>query len=317
MASHDDRRDRGRLWAVTSYYNPVPYRRRLDNYRIFRERLALPLLTVELAYRAPELAPGDADILVQIPGRDVMWQKERLLNLAVAALPPECDRVAWLDCDVVFADGSWAERLDRKLEECVVVQPFSLVRYLGRDWVPGMASEAATEFTRTSVVAAIESGVPRPEVLAKQLGDRRKTFSTGFAWAARREIVQRHGLYDAAIVGTGDRLFASAAFDCADAAADLFMMSEVRRRHYKAWAEPFSSELAGRVGLIEGEISNLWHGEMANRGSRLRHEALRDFDYDPFSDIALGEEGAWRWASDKPALHAYLRDYFVGRREDG
>ena len=87
MASYDDRRDRGRLWAVTSYYNPVPYRRRLDNYRIFRERLALPLLTVELAYRAPELAPGDADILVQIPGRDVMWQKERHCRRNATASP--------------------------------------------------------------------------------------------------------------------------------------------------------------------------------------------------------------------------------------
>src|SRR5690349_10101249 len=84
---------RSRLWAITSYFNPLDYRRRRQNYRAFRERLPLPLLTVELAYRSPELAAGDADLLVQLRGRDVMWQKERLLNIAVARLPPECDRV--------------------------------------------------------------------------------------------------------------------------------------------------------------------------------------------------------------------------------
>jgi hypothetical protein len=314
MASND----RGRLWAVTSYYNPVPYRRRLENYRVFRERLALPLLTVELVFGTePDLGETDADILVQIRGGDVMWQKERLLNLAVAALPAECDRVAWLDCDVIFTDDHWTERLDEKLDECALVQPFGRVHYLGRDWLPGMAPEAATEFSRMSVVAAIESGVPSTEALAKQLGDRSKTYSTGFAWAAHRALVQRHSLYDAAIVGTGDRLVASAAFDCADAAANLFMMSEARRRHYAAWAGPWAAAVAGRVGGLEGELLNLWHGEMANRGSGARHTALRDFDYDPCRDIALDAQGVWRWASDKPEMHAWLRDYFVGRKEDG
>ena len=40
----------GDLWAITSYYNPLAYRRRRENYRIFRQRLKVPLLTVELAY---------------------------------------------------------------------------------------------------------------------------------------------------------------------------------------------------------------------------------------------------------------------------
>ncbi len=56
---------------------------------------------------------------------------------------------------------------------------------------------------------------------------------------------------------------------------------------------------------------------MEDRGSGERHAALRGFDYDPYRDIALGEAGAWRWASDKPEMHAWLRDYFVRRREDG
>ena len=34
-------------------------------------------------------------------------------------------------------------------------------------------------------------------------------------------------------------------------------------------------------------------------------------------DIALDDVGVWRWNSDKPAMHAYVRDYFAARKEDG
>ena len=68
--------DAGGLWAITSYFNPIGYRRRPANYRLFRERLNVPLVTVELAYGPDfELTQSDADILVQLRGEDVLWQK--------------------------------------------------------------------------------------------------------------------------------------------------------------------------------------------------------------------------------------------------
>src|SRR6516165_1424185 len=98
----------GRLWAITSYFNPSGYRNRLENYRLFREHLAVPLVTVEWAHDGCfALGPEDADVLVQVSGGDVLWQKERLLNVALRHLPDECDSVAWLDCDVIFDNEAW------------------------------------------------------------------------------------------------------------------------------------------------------------------------------------------------------------------
>src|SRR2546429_9079813 len=34
------------LWAITCYFNPMGWRRRLANYHAFRRRLSLPLITV-------------------------------------------------------------------------------------------------------------------------------------------------------------------------------------------------------------------------------------------------------------------------------
>ncbi len=76
------------MLTVTSYFNPMRSRRRLANYRTFRSRLNVPLFTVELAFDGQfELTSSDADHLIQLSGGDIMWQKERLLNIALEAVP--------------------------------------------------------------------------------------------------------------------------------------------------------------------------------------------------------------------------------------
>src|SRR5579863_3245032 len=96
------------LWAITCYFNPAGYRRRLANYRLFREHLIVPLVTIELAYEGNfALDDEDAEILVRLRGKDILWQKERLLNIALNALPNSCRKVAWLDCDIIFGANDW------------------------------------------------------------------------------------------------------------------------------------------------------------------------------------------------------------------
>jgi hypothetical protein len=56
---------------------------------------------------------------------------------------------------------------------------------------------------------------------------------------------------------------------------------------------------------------------MRNRRYRERHEGLRRLQFDPSLDVAVAGGGCWRWSSDKPAMHRYVRDYFGARDEDG
>src|SRR5947207_7610362 len=129
------------LWAVTCYFNPLDYQRKLANYRVFRERLSVPLVAVELGYGPEfELENDDAEILVQLRGTDVLWQKERLLNLALDALPSGCRNVLWVDCDVVFGRDDLVEHTFRLLDRFVLVQPFSHLLRMPRDWQPWTAT---------------------------------------------------------------------------------------------------------------------------------------------------------------------------------
>ena len=301
----------GGFWAITCYFNPMRFRRRLLNYRRFRDRLKVPLVAVELAYGPDfELGQRDAEILVQLRGgRDILWQKERLLNLALRALPGGCSKVAWIDCDVVFEADDWAERTCALLESTVLVQPFSHLHQMPRDWEPGREPPPDASLLH-SVPFLIGSGMP----VATCLGTTQSRLSPGHAWAANRKLLEDHLLYDACIIGGGDIAIARAAYGCFEPAIRRQHLNE---KHYLAWARPFHAAVGGRVACLEGHLFHLWHGESEHRRYRERNDGLGRFQFDPVQDIAIDQNRAWRWNSDKREMHEYVRDYFASRREDG
>src|SRR5258705_9184271 len=169
------------------------YRRRRENYRRFRERLRAPLVAVELGYDGRfELGRDDADLLLQIPGHDVLWQKEKLLNAALASLPPECDTVACIDCDLIFGDDDWVAKARATLEARPMAQAFARVHQLSADWTPPAPPAAAVQLSQPGAAAVIAAA---PQAAAQVLGGvmvRSTGIPTvGFAWLFRRELLAR------------------------------------------------------------------------------------------------------------------------------
>jgi hypothetical protein len=307
----------GDFWAITSYFNPLRYKRRFSNYKTFRKNLNVPLIAIELAYSdAFELQEGDADILLQVRGGAVLWQKERLLNVALRALPPSCRKVAWVDCDIIFRNADWAESAHRLLDRVAMVQLFKQVHLLRPDQDPA-GSDPTVEFSRPSGAYAVSSGVPAADCFGYQPQSRVGTAAPGFAWATHRDLLDRHGFYDACIVGGGDRAIICAAHGCISEIMMGHFMNDPQRQRYRAWAEPVCDELKADTAFIEGDILHLWHGDIGDRAPRARHEGLQKFGFDPCCDIAIQENGCWRWNTDKPDMHEYVRGYFAARREDG
>lgn len=294
-------RPRSELWAVTTIFNPAGFRSLISNFRRFRAELQIPLAVAELGFNGRwELAEHDADMLLRIADGDVMWQKERLTNLLVAKLPAECRYVAWIDADVVLLNPDWPRQAVCQLASSPLVQLFSAARHLGRDGTvpPSCLPSAAS--------VALTGQTPfRPKV------------KHGMGWVARRELLERHGLYDTFVTGGGDTALLGAAYGMPDVVVAEKLLSAAHRDHYVRWASDFHADVRGRVGVIEGEIHHLWHGDLEDRRYDRRHEDLAQHDFDPRTDIRTGREGAWRWATDKPALHALLHDYFHSRMQDG
>jgi hypothetical protein len=300
------------LGIVTSFFNPCGYRTRAQNFERFVEPIraaGIPLVVVEARFAGEAWTLDDRHQSLRVEAHDLMWQKERLLDLATGWLPAQCTKVAWLDADVLFEDEAWAIRTSEALEDAFVVQPFSQAVRL-----PAAAIAAALDDHVYEGFAAMCKH--HPECLT--VGKYDAHGHTGFAWAARRDLIAKNGLYDASIAGSADHLMAHVFASDLESACIRRMLGNGGRHlaHFRRWARGVHKVVAGRLGYVPGRLLHLWHGELANRRYAERNKELRGFGFDPEVDIKLSDNGTWRWASEKPGLHAWSRRYFKDRRED-
>lgn len=339
------------LWCLTSYFNPRHYRTKRNNYERFAQPIraaGIPLITVECAFADAAFDLPAAEDTLQIRCPDVMWQKERLLNLAMDQLPREAEKVAWLDADILFTNPNWAVFTAEMLNRLAFVQPFTLRR-----------KYRAGNLEIDSEIGDLHSfayGCAKNPGVLKHSGYFEHG-STGFAWAARRSIFKGIGLYDRMISGTADHLMAHAMlgdFDspCIRSVFDLplgtklflhnsrfkkrikqfipeILMNRIRNSpavrntnrqlltHFIAWAEKLGQSAKGELGYIPGIVLHLWHGHNSDRAYRERHHELLRMGFDPERDLRIADCGCLEWARKRPELEAWARDMFAARHEDG
>lgn len=309
------------FWGLTAFFDTADSSLVLANLQRFSRRVraqGLPLAVVELAFGdAPFRVPDAwADLVVRRRARAVMWQKERMLNVGLDALPPACRYVAWLDGDLLFEHDGWVADTRARLDDYPVVQPFERAA-----WLAEGATTAAADLPQGMGEGHEMHGFARR---LADCADRAHTLTrfdlhghTGFAWAARRELLARHRFYDRAVLGGGD-VIAAHAF-AADGAYlrgrhwDAQDLTPLERRAIADWGRPVAEATGGRIGWTPGRVLHQFHGRTSGRGYVARKRILRDAHFDPHADIACDAAGCWDWASDKPALHAAVRAYFADR----
>jgi len=302
----------GELWAVSAYFNPAGFSRRLENFRTFRSRLGVPLVAVEVAFeRDFELQPGDAEVLIQLRNPDVMWHKEAMLEIGFRHCPASCEAIAWLDADVFFERPDWHAAALDALARAPVVQLSERVDHCAPD-----RDSRGVRFSQQGAAAAIAAGVCAVDALSGLMDRDEAAVATGFAWAARREFLAHHGLYTRSIAGGGDTALACALYGCPEVCVAHHNLNAAQARSYREWARPMSRDLGGRVGFVPGLLHHLWHGSMEDRHARERHRVLAASGFDPERDLARDADGLWRWANPPADLRLYLREYFHRRRED-
>ena len=94
------------LCAITAYFNPLNFEAPRKNYELFEARLlaaGVPLYVVECEIDGGDSLPLQCNgNLIRTRGRDFIWHKERLINLALPLVPKNYDAVDWLDADILF-----------------------------------------------------------------------------------------------------------------------------------------------------------------------------------------------------------------------
>jgi hypothetical protein len=315
------------LWALTTYFNPAGWRRRRQNFDAFRRSLKVPLLVVEYSQHGNfELGPTDADLLVQLRGGNVMWQKERLINIGLKELPACAEYIALLDADIIFCSQDWQKRSVDQLKNVAAIQPFKNVIHLNKAATTEFLTtkDKTPEVKRNSVeireysIAYLQS-TNQPISKGRhecQAGEH--SAAPGVAWVVRRSLFKEAGIYDKAILGGGDRALLGGLLG--DPHEYLGILPASLHAHLKTdyleWTHDISMKTGKKVGHIDGDVIHLWHGSISNRRYTERYTILADHHFDPNTDLAQSSSGAWAWGSCKPLLHRAVNNYFLARQED-
>eukprot|EP00967_Tisochrysis_lutea_P105555 scaffold161020_cov31-Tisochrysis_lutea.AAC.4 len=266
----------------------------------------LQLLCVELTFGiAPaQLDANDCDILLHrnTSEGNTLWQKERLLNIAVENLPHSVEKVStecwgctctlpvsptqvmWLDTDLIFLNDDWVPETAELLDRYSVVQPFGWMTYL-----PASAGADGAAYIPKLSTLPLGMGVGAVYHSAglgvSAFGDMafRSNFllgHPGFAWAARREVITAAGFYDRSIVGGGDRIMLNA-FTGHHGGVRKKFSREMARRVIEHGRSISPLVGAANISYTPGIVLHIWHGDLADRDYRNRYQILLTNEYDP------------------------------------
>lgn len=301
------------LWIISSFFNPNAYITKPENFNSFIGKIqesGINHLIVELAFGQQPFTLQKSKNVIQVRTKDVMWQKERLLNIAISKLPSNCKYVAWIDCDIVFANPNWAIETVEQLKKHKIVQPFKEVVRLPRGHFCYMG-EGHIFLSFTYVF--------KQNPLMTEEGRFDLHGHTGFAWASHKSILQKHGLYDVCIAGSADHLMAhSFAGDWTTKCTDrTFGKNLSFKSHYYQWSKKIYPSILAKLGFVDGMALHLWHGDVENRNYALRERMVEEFDFNPSGDLKLTKDNCWTWSEKNIRIVEWAKEYFVLRKEDG
>lgn len=285
------------LAIVTSHYNFAGYDRPRQNlWRFLRQmkRDEIPVYGVEIyAEKNTPITKGIENwVQIEANCNQIMWQKERALNIAEKMVPSKYDNIAWVDADVWFDRPDWHNATEKALEKYEVVQMF----------------ERAYTTNKDGSIFTI-----RPSVGFKQEFTSKWESHPGFAWAMKRDLWERGGgLFQYAVSGGADALM-SVTFMKSEIWDFVSSLLGANQNPFLEWSKNYSSI---SVGAVPMNCFHEWHGEFKNRGYSLRLEALYAFDSE--KHIKIGHNNLLEFtAYTDPNFVMEMINYYYRRREDG
>ncbi len=299
--------------CITSYFNPENFQTKKQNYKIFKSNLIkknIPLYTFETAKSGSEFQLEVSEFNLRYLSSSVLWQKERLLNIGLMKIPREVKNIIWLDSDILFENENWFYETEKLLEEYKIVQPYSDVYRMKQ----GVTEKEKTEEHWFSFAKQF---LKNPFLCTK--GDFIKHGHTGFAWAIKKEILDKFGFFDTCVAGSGDHVMAHAFVGDWDSPCVTRVLGEknVNRENFLKWAKKIYSHTKSSISFTNGNIYHLWHGETTNRKYVKRNWELAKMGFNPKKHLTIEPSGLYKWSRDAKEFEIWAKKYFEERLEDG
>ena len=301
---------------ISCFFNPQNSAYRIKAFNHFYDSIK------HLNHRIIECVIGDAkpqleesESITRVYTENLLWHKESLLNKIVSELPEKYKYVFWVDADVIFTNKNWLTDGVKALQTNNIIQPFEYCAHMEiNELEPSFSIDKITATNRgkfcpngvnNKVWKSFASNCSNTTLWQ----DRNYNIHghVGFAWGARREVLEAVPLYDRALIGGADHVICHAAMgqiNC-DCIAKSFIdnIEEVNE-----WSRQFYKVVQGKVGYVQGNLYHIWHGDINKREYLKR---IQDFTPKTKNITNKDKNGLYITHKDD---EVYMRNYF-SRRE--
>jgi hypothetical protein len=296
---------------VSCFFNPQNSPYRIKAFKIWYETIK------HLNHSIIECVIGDAKPQLQenkniqrVYTENLLWHKESLLNKVISGLPSKYKYIFWIDADVIFTNLNWLVDGVKELQENNIIQPFEYCVHLERD--VNKPSFSMEYLKRTNLPNKINDKVWRSfsaNFATNQLWKDENYNNhghVGFAWAARREILEAVPLYDKALIGGADHIIAHAA--AGQIAHNCIVKSFTDNiDEVNQWSKDFYKVAKGKIGFVKGDLHHIWHGDIEKRQYLKR---IQDFTAKTKRIVHRDNNGLFITNQDDDT---YIKNYFEER----
>jgi hypothetical protein len=128
----------------------------------------------------------------------------------------------------------------------------------------------------------------------------------GFAWGAKREVLEKVPLYDKALIGGADHIIAHAAVGEIPCSCIRKTFTE-DIDNVEAWMKKFHSVCNNNIGYVNGDLYHIWHGDIEKRDY---YNRVKKFT--PISK-SIQHRDTNGFYTTNPTVDTQVREYFVTR----
>lgn len=255
---------------ISCFFNPQKSPYRTKAFKIFYDsikHLNHTIIECVIGDAQPELPVNEN--IKRVYTENLLWHKEALLNKIVAELPAKYKYIFWVDADVIFTNLNWlTDGVNAMKKGAVIIQPFEFCVHLDRDELK--PSFYTGKVFNSNLPNAINNKVWRSFCANVATNgdwgsdDYNTHGHVGFAWGAKRELLDTVPLYDKALIGGADHIIAHAATGQIPCKCITKSFTD-NIDEVNAWSRLFYIGVKNRVGYVKGNLYHIWHGDIDKR----------------------------------------------------
>lgn len=296
--------------VITCFFNPQNSPYRLKAFNTFYESIEhLNHKVIECVIGGSKPQLPENGFIQRVYTDNLLWHKESLLNKIVAELPEKYKYIFWVDADVIFTNKNWLIDGVNELKTKTIIQPFEYCVHLDRD-------EARPSYNLEKFKNIYGERHPRvwrsfcANYVTNPANHKSETYDVhghvGFAWGARREVLDAVPLYDRALIGGADHIIAHAA--AGQIAHSCITKSFTENiEEVNLWSEKFYRVVNGNIGYVKGDLYHIWHGDIEKRQYLKRIQ-----DFTPKTKQIVNKDKNGLYVTNKKD-DKYVSDYFKHR----